>query len=79
MRGHLQVHRLSFPDETRGLPGEHGPGWPGGREGTLKEGRIRGAALDVHESEPFRCFPLAPGAPGMVPTLLMSGTSLRLA
>lgn len=21
----------------------------------LKEGRIRGAALDVHESEPFRC------------------------
>lgn len=22
----------------------------------LKEGRIRGAALDVHESEPFRCF-----------------------
>lgn len=45
----------------------------------LKEGRIRGAALDVHESEPFRCFPLAPGAPGMVPTLLMSGTSLRLA
>jgi hypothetical protein len=26
----------------------------------LKEGRIRGAALDVHESEPFRCR--APGA-----------------
>lgn len=25
----------------------------------LKEGRIRGAALDVHESEPFRC-PLCP-------------------
>lgn len=25
----------------------------------LKEGRIRGAALDVHESEPFRC-PLNP-------------------
>lgn len=25
----------------------------------LKEGRIRGAALDVHESEPFRC-PLSP-------------------
>lgn len=22
----------------------------------LKEGRIRGAALDVHESEPFRWF-----------------------
>lgn len=22
----------------------------------LKEGRIRGAALDVHESEPFRCL-----------------------
>lgn len=21
----------------------------------LKEGRIRGAAMDVHESEPFRC------------------------
>lgn len=26
----------------------------------LKEGRIRGAALDVHESEPFRCLPAAP-------------------
>lgn len=23
----------------------------------LKEGRIRGAALDVHESEPFKCVP----------------------
>lgn len=22
----------------------------------LKEGRIRGAAMDVHESEPFRCL-----------------------
>ena len=29
----------------------------------LKEGRIRGAALDVHESEPFRCLPLLPGPP----------------
>lgn len=27
----------------------------------LKEGRIRGAALDVHESEPFRCLLAAPG------------------
>ncbi|XP_021533407.1 C-terminal-binding protein 1 isoform X3 [Neomonachus schauinslandi] len=26
----------------------------------LKEGRIRGAALDVHESEPFRCLLAAP-------------------
>lgn len=26
----------------------------------LKEGRIRGAALDVHESEPFRCVPCLP-------------------
>uniref|UniRef100_A0A8C6B7J0 C-terminal-binding protein 1 n=1 Tax=Monodon monoceros TaxID=40151 RepID=A0A8C6B7J0_MONMO len=26
----------------------------------LKEGRIRGAALDVHESEPFRCLPVVP-------------------
>ena len=29
----------------------------------LKEGRIRGAALDVHESEPFRCLPVVPWGP----------------
>lgn len=36
----------------------------------LKEGRIRGAALDVHESEPFRCPPVVPWAvPEMAPLL----------
>lgn len=35
----------------------------------LKEGRIRGAALDVHESEPFRCL-LA--VPWVVPGQLLS-------
>lgn len=29
---HSQRH-LCLPDETRGLPGEHGPGRPGGRKG----------------------------------------------
>lgn len=38
----------------------------------LKEGRIRGAALDVHESEPFRwvCWaadPIVSRAPGLTP------------
>lgn len=33
----------------------------------LKEGRIRGAALDVHESEPFRCVGAQLSPPG--PTL----------
>lgn len=39
----------------------------------LKEGRIRGAALDVHESEPFRCLGhgVRAGLLGWVP-----GTSL---
>lgn len=37
----------------------------------LKEGRIRGAALDVHESEPFRCS-CAPR--WTVPTSLMTVT-----
>lgn len=45
----------------------------------LKEGRIRGAALDVHESEPFRCLPPTPGAPGMVPAPLVPGAGLGLA
>lgn len=33
----------------------------------LKEGRIRGAALDVHESEPFRCLPPLLGPPAWGP------------
>lgn len=40
----------------------------------LKEGRIRGAALDVHESEPFRCL-LA--APWVIPGCHLSQTRPR--
>ena len=40
----------------------------------LKEGRIRGAALDVHESEPFRCL-LA--APWVIPGCHLSQTHPR--
>lgn len=46
----------------------------------LKEGRIRGAALDVHESEPFRCVPSPAGTlPGaaLAGGSTMTGRSLQ--
>lgn len=44
----------------------------------LKEGRIRGAALDVHESEPFRC-PHSQCHPLLFPAHHPAGLDLQMA
>lgn len=79
VRGRLQARCLSFPDEARGLPGEHGPGRPGRREGAgpgpeggadprRGPGRARVRALQVP--------PAAPGAPSVGPAWLLRCASL---